>query len=98
MRARHRLRTREKWILSGVLATVVAVVVAVIISIGTAEHTTGNGCIDVKFPITIGGEDIYACGARAKGLCLSAGATGAANSVETAAFIKECRKAGLPVE
>jgi hypothetical protein len=94
---RRHLNTREKWILSTVLAAVAAVVIAVVVSIATAEHTTGNGCIDVKFAITIGGEDIYACGTKARNLCLSSSTAGGQSNVESQAFQTQCRKAGLPV-
>lgn len=97
LRARRRITTREKWILGSVLTVVAAVLVAVVISIATAQHRTSAGCVDVKFPITIGGEDIYECGARAKALCASVGTTQGFSSVPGRAVATECRKAGLPV-
>jgi hypothetical protein len=97
IRVGRRITTREKWILGSVLAAVVAVLVAVAISIGTAEHQTSAGCIDVKFPITIGGEDIYECGGRARTLCASVGGPGGLTSVSGRAIATECRKAGLAV-
>jgi hypothetical protein len=95
--AQRRLGRREKWILGSVLAAVAVVIVAVVISIGTAGHRTGNGCIDVKFPITIGGAEIYQCGAQARTLCAGAGTAAGSTSVSDRAVATQCRKAGLPV-
>jgi ABC-type Co2+ transport system permease subunit len=97
LKLQRRLSSREKWILGSVLATVAAVIVAVVISIGTAGHQTGNGCVDVKFPITIGGEELYQCGAKARALCAAVGTPGGFTSVSGQAVAEQCRKAGLPV-
>jgi len=93
----RRLSVREKWIIGSVLATVAAVIVAVAISIGSAGHHTGNGCVDVKFPITIGGEEIYECGAKARALCQDASKADGLATVSGRAVAAQCRKAGLPV-
>ncbi len=81
------------------LAVVAAVLVAIVISIGTAQHQTSAGCIDVKFPITIGGEDIYECGAQRQGAVLRASGDpgGVHRASPSGAVAAECRKAGLPV-
>lgn len=96
-RPRYRLNLRERWIIGGVLAAVVALTVAIVVSIGTAEHKTAGGCVDVKFPTTIGGAELYRCGAQARELCASVGSTARANDVEGKAIAAQCRKAGLPV-
>jgi hypothetical protein len=93
----RRLSVREKWIIGSVLATVAAVIVAVVISIGSAGHHTGNGCVDVKFPITIGGEEIYECGAKARALCQDVSKADGLATVSGRAVAAQCRKAGLPV-
>jgi ABC-type Co2+ transport system permease subunit len=97
VKAQRSLSRREKWILGSVLAAIAAVVVAVVISIGTAEHQTANGCVDVKFPITIGGAEIYRCGASAQALCAGVGRDGGLTSVADRAVATQCRKARLPV-
>jgi hypothetical protein len=97
LRARGRLSVREKWILGSVLAAVAAIIVAVVISLATAEHRTGGGCVDVKFPITIGGAELYQCGTQARSLCAGANATPWASSVADRAVAEQCRKAGIPV-
>jgi hypothetical protein len=97
LHASYRISRREKWILASVLAVVAAIVAAVVISLGTAERHTGNGCVDVKFPTTIGAAEIYQCGARARALCGSVGTPGGVSSVEEQAVAEQCRKAGLPV-
>jgi hypothetical protein len=88
---------REKWIVGAVLAVVAALVVAVVISIGSSGHKTAGGCVDVKFPIAIGGQEIYECGAQARELCASAGASAGLSAVEDHAVAEQCRKAGLKV-
>jgi hypothetical protein len=93
----RRFSAREKWILGSVLAGVAALVVAVVISIGASGHRTGNGCVDVTFPIAIGGQEIYECGAKARELCASTGRSGGLSAVEDRAVAVQCRKAGLPV-
>jgi hypothetical protein len=95
--APRRFSVREKWILGVVLAGVAALVVAVVISIGSTAHRTGNGCVDVTFPIAIGGQELYECGSKARELCASAGASAGLSPVEDRAVATQCRKAGLPV-
>ncbi len=79
------------------LAAVAALAVIVAISLASSGHHTGNGCIDVKFPIAIGGQELYECGSGARTLCAAAGADGGASPVEERAIAAQCRKAGLPV-
>ena len=88
---------REKWIVGSVLAVVAALVVVVVISIGSSGHRTANGCVDVKFPVAIGGQEIYECGAQARELCASAGTSAGLSAVEDRAVAEQCRKAGLKV-
>jgi hypothetical protein len=93
----RRFTAREKWILGTVLAGVAVLVVAVAISIGASGRRTGNGCVDVTFPIAIGGQELYECGATARALCASAGSSAGLSAVEDRAVAVQCRKAGLPV-
>jgi hypothetical protein len=93
----RRFSAREKWILGTVLAGVAVLVVAVVISIGSSGHRTGNGCVDVTFPIAIGGQELYECGTNARELCASAGSSAGLSAVEDRAVAVQCRKAGLPV-
>jgi hypothetical protein len=93
----HSVSAREKWILGSVLAVVAALAVVVVISIGSSGRHTGNGCVDVTFPIAIGGQEIYECGSHARALCASVGSTSSLSSVEDRAVATQCRKAGLPV-
>ena len=97
IRVHRRFRTREKWILGSVLATVAALLVAVVISIASAGHTTGNGCIDVTIPYSIGGQEFYHCGSAARAMCREVGAPNGFNEAAGRAVAAECRKVGLPV-
>jgi hypothetical protein len=93
----RRFSLREKWIVGSVLAAAAALVVVVVISLGSTGHRTANGCVDVKFPIAIGGEEIYECGTAARELCATVVATPASNAVEDRAIAAQCRVAGLPL-
>ena len=79
------------------LAAVAALVVVLVISLGSSGRHTGNGCVDVTFPIAIGGQELYECGSRARALCASAGGSTGPSTVEDRAVAVQCRKAGLPV-
>jgi hypothetical protein len=96
LRPRYRLNVRERWIIGFLLAVVAALAIAVAVSIGTAEHKTANGCVDVKFPTTIGNAELYQCGSQARALCASVGTT-RFTDVEGRAVAVQCRKASLPV-
>jgi hypothetical protein len=95
--APRRFTVREKWIVGAVLAVVAALAVVVAISIGSSGRRTANGCVDVTFPIAIGGQEIYECGTRAQSLCTSVGTSGGLSAVEDRAIAVQCRKAGLKV-
>ncbi len=96
-RPRYRLNVRERWIIGTLLVVVAALTVAVVVSIGTSEHKTAGGCVDVKFPTTIGGAELYKCGTQAREMCSSVGQTQQLSDVEGRAIAVQCRKAGLPV-
>lgn len=93
----RRLRRREKWILGFVLSTVAALAVVVVIAVLSAGHSTGNGCVDVNIPYSIGGQEIYRCGSAARKMCRSVGTPGGYTQAAGRAVATECRKAGLPV-
>jgi hypothetical protein len=96
-RPRYRLNLRERWIIGSLLVVVAALVVALVVSISTGEHKTAGGCVDVKFPTTIGGAEIYKCGQQARVLCVSVSNRATFTDIEGKAIAAECRKAGLPV-
>ncbi len=92
----RRLRTREQWMIGGVLAAVVALVAAVVISIAVAGHASGNGCVDVTIPYSTGGQELYRCGPQARAMCALVGVPGGYTGALASAVAAECRKAGLP--
>ena len=94
--ARRTLNVREKWILGSVGALVAALIVVVAIAVATAGHSSGNGCIDVTIPYSIGGQEFYRCGAAARRTCSSVGTPGGFVARAGRAVAAECRKAGLP--
>jgi hypothetical protein len=96
-RPRYHLNLRERWIIGSLLVVVAALVVALVVSVSTSEHKTAGGCVDVKFPTTIGGAEIYKCGPQARVLCSSVSNRVRFTDIEGKAIAAECRKAGLPV-
>jgi hypothetical protein len=96
---KHRLviRSRERWMIGGVLSIVAAVVVGLVIALTTAGHQTGRGCIDYTLAYATGGENFYRCGASARATCAEAGAPGGLTGGAARVVATECRKAGLPV-
>jgi hypothetical protein len=79
------------------LAAVAALIAVVVLSFVVSGHHTGGGCIDADVPYSIGGQEVYRCGAAARATCAAigtpAGFTGAAGRT----VATECRKVGLPV-
>jgi hypothetical protein len=94
--ARRQFSKREKWILSSVGATFAALVVIVIIAVATADPKSGNGCVNVTVPSSMGAQPLSGCGAKARTMCKLAGTGGYTGSLAQA-LSTECRKAGLQV-
>ena len=94
---RPRLSLRERWILGGVTATAAALIVVVVIAVAVGGHSTGNGCVDVNLPYSVGGQELYRCGAAARALCSGIDTPGGFTGATGAAVAAECRKAGLRV-
>jgi hypothetical protein len=93
----HRLTTRERRLITGVLAVVTAIVVALAVSIGTAGSSSAHGCIHVTIPGAVGAQPIDQCGTRARATCQTAEQPGAFTAASARVVAGECRKAGLPV-
>ena len=79
------------------LAVAAALTVAVVVALATAGHSSGDGCIDVTIPYSIGGQEFYRCGVAARSTCRSVGTPGGFVDGAGRAVAAECRKAGLPV-
>jgi hypothetical protein len=71
--------------------------VVVAVAILTAGHRTGDGCIDVTIPYSVGGQEFYRCGAAARRTCRQVGTPGGFVGQAGQAVAAECRKIGLPV-
>jgi hypothetical protein len=91
------LRTREKAMIGGVVAIVAALAIALVISFATSGHKSGHGCISVGLAYSVGGTQIYRCGATARHMCASVNQPGGSFGATARALTTECRKAGLPV-
>jgi hypothetical protein len=93
----RRLGVRERWLVrfAGVLAA--ALIAVAVIAITTNGHHSANGCVDVTVPYSTGGQEIYDCGAAARGLCREVGRPQGFNGAVGQTVAAECRKAGVPV-
>jgi hypothetical protein len=80
-----------------VLAATAALAVAVIVAIATAGHSTGGNCIDFTVPYSIGGQEFFRCGAKARATCHSVGQPGGFVGPAGATVATQCRKVGFPV-
>jgi hypothetical protein len=94
----HRVSTRERWILGGVLGVVAALVVVLVISFVTAGPSSGHGCIYATIPGAVGAVQVHECGATARDTCGSVNAPGAYTAQAARTLATQCRKAGLPVD
>lgn len=83
--------------IGGVLGVVALLAVALVISFATAGHKSGHGCISVGLAYSVGGAQIYRCGAAARAMCASVDQPGGSTGATARALTTECRKAGLPV-
>ncbi len=83
--------------IGGVLAIVAGLAIALVISFATSGHKSGHGCISVGLAYSVGGTQIYRCGATARHMCASVNQPGGSVGATARALATECRKAGLPV-
>jgi hypothetical protein len=95
--APRQLGRREKWMIGAVLGLVAAGIVALVISLASGGHTSSTGCVDVTAPGATGATELYRCGAQARELCASGGASATVNGEFGLALARACRKAGLAV-
>jgi hypothetical protein len=83
--------------ISGVVGVVALLAAALVISFATAGHKSGHGCISVGLAYSVGGAQIYRCGAAVRSMCASVNRPGGSIGATARALTTECRKAGLPV-
>jgi hypothetical protein len=76
-------------------ALTVALVVIAVIAITTKGRSSGNGCVDVTIPYSLGGAEIYKCGHAAKTFCTTSGQPGGFSGSAGKLVAVQCRKAGL---
>jgi hypothetical protein len=94
---RRTMRSREKWMIGGVVGLVAAVAVVLVISLASAGPKSGHGCVSVGLAYSTGGAQVYRCGASARELCASVNQPGGTTGGAARSLTTECRKAGLPV-
>jgi hypothetical protein len=83
--------------IGGVLGVVTLLAATLVISLATAGHKSGHGCISVGLAYSVGGAQIYRCGAAARSMCASVNRPGGSSGATAQALARECHKAGLPV-
>jgi hypothetical protein len=76
---------------------VLALAAAVAVSLAAPGNSTGNGCIDVNIPYSIGGQEVYKCGAAAREVCAAVGTPSGFSGAAGRAVATECRKVSLSV-
>jgi hypothetical protein len=81
----------------GVVGVLALLIVVLVVSLATAGHSTGNGCINVNIPSSLGNQNFYRCGTQAKAMCATVGAPGGLTGAAGRAVAAECRKVSLPV-
>jgi hypothetical protein len=69
----------------------------VVVALATGGRSTGNGCIDVNLPYSIGGQEVYRCGAAARSVCAAVGTPEGFTGAPGRAVAAQCRKVSLPV-
>jgi hypothetical protein len=79
------------------LAVVVALAATVAVALAVSGHSTGNGCIEVNIPYSIGGQEVYRCGAAARTVCAAVDTPRGFSGAAGRAVAAECRKVALPV-
>lgn len=97
VRIRRPLSRRETRLIGVVLGVVAALIIAVAISLGTAGHSSHNGCIYATIPAPTGAQEVNQCGAQARTTCESVRTPGSFTTAAARSIAAECRKAALPV-
>jgi hypothetical protein len=92
---------RERWLvgLGGVL--VAALVVVALVSLTSRSPKSGHGCLNFTYAMVMGGEQLHACGDKARRLCAEPPSFGGARFGGLANGLKgkledQCQQAGLP--
>ncbi|HEX4837892.1 MAG TPA: hypothetical protein VFV03_05150 [Solirubrobacteraceae bacterium] len=99
MEQSKRLSEPLRWTRAGriaVLATGACVLAAVVVLAAVALTSAPRdraGCIDLTFPSSLGGANVYACGQRAREQCASPRTI----PLPALTVARACRRAGLPV-
>jgi hypothetical protein len=97
LRAGRRIRTRERWILRGLLAAIMALLIAVVIAFTAGGRSSAHGCIHAVLPAATGAQEINQCGGAARATCASAARPGNFTVAGARSVASQCRLAGLAV-
>jgi hypothetical protein len=89
------LSRRERRLIVAIGALAAALVIAVIVSLTATGVRSANGCVHAVIPGPVGAQPIDRCGAEARTLCASLGATPGFSPDARRTIGAECRKAGL---
>ncbi len=89
------LTKRERIVAIGTMVgTALAIVVLIVATAGKSRPEPGPGCIRATIAHVMGGEELNACGQRAKRLCAQNATREDPNALSIQA---SCREAGLPL-
>lgn len=93
--SRRAFTGRERGFLFVGAGAVVALIVVLVIAVSSGSPTSGHGCVYATVSSSTGALTIQGCGAKARKICSDVSVPGAYTSLERAAVIPECRKAGV---
>ena len=90
----RQLTERERLVAIGtIVVTAVAIAVLIVATAGRSRPEPGPGCIRATIAHVMGGEELNACGARARSICERNATLKDPNALSIQA---SCRKAGYP--
>ena len=91
----RQLTGRERVVaIATMIGAALAIVVLIAATAGKSRPAPGPGCIRAQIAHVMGGEELNACGERARQICAKNAALGDPNALS---IQESCRKAGVPL-
>jgi hypothetical protein len=87
---------RERWVFGLGGALIAIVIAATLFSLTSTQGKSANGCLHFTYTFAMGGEQLNACGAKARRLCASPPRLGGLGNGLAVGLRSACPEAGLP--